>query len=50
MARAIEASATGERDALAEAWDGVVALVTPVADMAARAELRRVTLMLAAQQ
>lgn len=47
IARAIEASAGGERDALAQAWEAVVALVAPSADLAARAELRRVTLMLA---
>lgn len=46
IARAIEASASGERDALANAWEAVAALVTPGADMAARAELRRVSLML----
>ena len=49
IARAIEASASAERDALAQAWEGVVTLVTPGADLAARAELRRVTLMLAPQ-
>jgi hypothetical protein len=47
IARAIEASAGGERDALANAWEAVAALVTPGADMASRAELRRVSLMLA---
>ena len=47
IARAIEASAGGERDALAQAWEAVVALVAPGADLAARAELRRVSLMLA---
>ena len=47
IARAIEASAGAERDALAQAWEGVVTLVTPGADLAARAELRRVSLMLA---
>jgi hypothetical protein len=46
IARAIEASAGAERDALAQAWEGIVALVTPGADLAARAELRRVSLML----
>lgn len=50
IARAIEASAGNERDVLAQAWEGVVALITPVSDMAARAELRRVSLMLASQQ
>jgi hypothetical protein len=33
--------------AMAQAWEGVVTLVTPGADLAARAELRRVSLMLA---
>jgi hypothetical protein len=47
IARAIEATAGGERDVIAVAWDAVAALVTPGADMAARAELRRVSLMLA---
>jgi hypothetical protein len=47
IARAIEASAGAERDALAQAWEAVVALVSPSADLAARAELRRVSLMLA---
>lgn len=46
MARVIEASAGTSRDALAAAWDAVVQLVTPAADLAARAELRRVSLML----
>ncbi len=50
VARAIEASAGTERESLAQAWEGVVALVTPVADMAARAELRRVSLLLASPQ
>jgi hypothetical protein len=49
IARAIDASASAERDALAQAWEGVVALITPGADMAARAELRRVSLMLTPQ-
>lgn len=49
IARAIEASATAERDGLAQAWESVVALVAPGADLAARAELRRVSLMLAPQ-
>ena len=49
IARAIEASAGAERDALAQAWEAVAALVTPGADMAARAELRRVSLMLTPQ-
>jgi hypothetical protein len=46
IARAIEASAGAERDVLAQAWEAVVAMVTPGADLPARAELRRVTLML----
>ena len=49
IARAIEASAGAERDVLAQAWEAVVALVAPAADLAARAELRRVSLMLAPQ-
>jgi hypothetical protein len=49
IARAIEASAGAERDALAQAWEAVAALITPGADMAARAELRRVSLMLTPQ-
>jgi hypothetical protein len=47
IARVIEASAGAERDALASAWEAVAALVTPGADMPARAELRRVSLLLA---
>jgi hypothetical protein len=47
IARAIEASAAAERDALAQAWEAVVTLITPGADLATRAELRRVSLMLA---
>ena len=47
ISRAIEASAGAERDALVQAWEAVVALATPGADLAARAELRRVSLMLA---
>ena len=38
-----------ERDALADAWESVAALVIPGADLPARAELRRVSLMLAPQ-
>jgi hypothetical protein len=49
IARAIEASAGSDRDAMIQAWEGVVALITPGADLAARAELRRVTLLLAVQ-
>ena len=46
IARVIEASAGAERDALANAWEAVAALVTPGADLPARAELRRVSLLL----
>lgn len=46
IARLIEASAGAERDALAAAWEAVAALVTPGADLPARAELRRVSLLL----
>lgn len=49
IARAIEASAGAERDALIQAWEGVVALISPGADLAARAELRRVSLLIAPQ-
>jgi hypothetical protein len=49
IARAIEASASAERDTIAQAWEAVVALVGPDADLAARAELRRFSLMLAPQ-
>ena len=49
ISRAIEASAGTDRDALIQAWEGVVALISPGADLAARAELRRVTLLLAPQ-
>lgn len=47
IARVIEASAGGDRDIMARGWDEVVALVAPGADLAARAELRRVSLLLA---
>lgn len=47
IARAIDASAGADRDALSQAWEAVAALVAPAADLAARAELRRVTLLLA---
>lgn len=50
IARAIEASAGNERHVLAQAWEGVVALVLPMSDMAARAELRRVSLLLVSPQ
>ncbi len=46
IARAIDASAGTEREALTQAWEAVVALVTPAADLGARAELRRVSLLL----
>ena len=49
IARAIEASASSEREPLAQAWEAVVALITPGADLAAKAELRRVSLLLAPQ-
>lgn len=47
IARAIEVSAGGEREALAQAWEAVVTLITPAADLGTRAELRRLSLMLA---
>ena len=47
ISRAIEASVNAERDVLGPAWEAVVALISPGADMAARAELRRVSLLLA---
>ena len=43
ITRAIEASAGTSREALADAWEAVVQLVAPGADLAARAELRRVS-------
>lgn len=46
ISRVIEASAGSNRDALAAAWDAVVQLITPGADLGARAELRRVSMML----
>jgi hypothetical protein len=49
IARAIDTSAGADRDALGQAWEAVVALITPSADLATRAELRRVTLLLAPQ-
>lgn len=48
IARAIDGSAGPDRAALALAWEAVVSLVAPGADLAARAELRRVSNMLAA--
>jgi hypothetical protein len=47
IARAIETSAGADRAAISQAWEAVVTLITPGADMAVRAELRRVSLMLA---
>lgn len=47
IARAMESSAAADRHTLAQAWEGVVILVTPGADLAARAELRRVSHMVA---
>jgi hypothetical protein len=46
IARVIEASASAERETLASSWEAVAALVTPGADLPARAELRRVSLLL----
>jgi hypothetical protein len=46
IARVIDASAQSERAAMAQAWEAVVALVSPGTDLAARAELRRVSLLL----
>jgi hypothetical protein len=34
---------------MAQAWEAIVALIGPGADLAARAELRRVSLLLAPQ-
>jgi hypothetical protein len=47
ISRAIEASVGAERAVLGPAWEAVVVLISPGADMAARAELRRVSLLLA---
>ena len=47
IAKAIEASAGTDREALSHAWEAVVNLITPGTDMAVRAELRRVSLTLA---
>jgi hypothetical protein len=47
IARAIDTSASSDREALSRAWEAVVMLITPGADMAVRAELRRVSLTLA---
>ncbi len=47
IARVIEASAGSDSDALARAWEAVAQLVvSPGTDLAVRAELRRVSLML----
>jgi hypothetical protein len=46
--RAIEASAGDDRVALGQAWEAVVALVTPATDLASRAELRRISNSLSA--
>jgi hypothetical protein len=48
IARVIEAStgASSGREALAEAWEAVAQLVSPGADLATRAELRRVSLLI----
>jgi hypothetical protein len=46
MTRAIDASAADDRAALSQAWEAVAGLVTPATDLATRAELRRVSLML----
>lgn len=45
IARVIDASAGSSRDDLARAWDAVVHLAAPGADLAVRAELRRVSLL-----
>jgi hypothetical protein len=47
FSRVMEATAGDDRRALAEAWDGMVSLVTPSLDMPSRAELRRLALALA---
>lgn len=47
ISRAIECSSGSDRDALMQAWAAVAELVTPGADLASRAELRRLTMMLA---
>lgn len=43
ISRVVDASAGADRDALNQSWEAVVALVTPLADQATRAELKRVT-------
>ena len=48
VGRAIEVCAGDDRVVIAQAWEAVVGLVTPATDLASRAELRRVSLMLAA--
>jgi hypothetical protein len=50
FSRVMEATATDDRRALAEAWDGLVSLVTPSLDMSSRAELRRLALALTGPQ
>lgn len=47
IGRAIECSAGSDRQALMHSWEAVADLVTPGVDLASRAELRRLTLMLA---
>lgn len=47
ISRVIDASSGADRDALSQAWEAVVALVTPAADQATRAELKRVTQLMA---
>ncbi|HEX6314673.1 MAG TPA: hypothetical protein VFZ73_07425 [Gemmatimonadaceae bacterium] len=47
IGRAIECSADSDREALMRSWEAVAAIVAPGADLASRAELKRLTLMLA---
>lgn len=49
VARLLEATAGEDRDLLRDAWDAVMALATPSLDVAARAELRRLSAAIAAQ-
>jgi hypothetical protein len=49
LARLVEATAGEDRDVLRDAWEAVVALATPSLDIAARAELRRLSAGIAAQ-
>jgi hypothetical protein len=44
VGRVIESTATDDRRALGDAWDGLLALVTPYLDVAARSEVRRIAL------